>query len=192
MVHQQKKRICLVSLPGLVQEATRAALMLLEDVTLVGIISGALSATALLPQLQPDLLVVDANLPEEEVEALLRWTQEHTPGLAMRGHDHDLAAAGSGAVLGRRRCDPARPVVRPVGDHAEPAAAHPRAGWPVIAGQQLATCQLRLGESLVKLATNHREILAAWTSSFLSPLQAVRAARFPSARILATDYTDSH
>ena len=75
------KRVCLVSLPGLVQEATRAALMSLSDVTLVGATSGALSATALLPQLQPDLLLVDANLPEEEVEALVRWTKQHYPGL---------------------------------------------------------------------------------------------------------------
>ena len=103
------KRVCLVSLPGLVQEATRAALMSLEDVTLVGIISGALSATALLPQLQPDLLVVDANLPEEEVEALLRWTKEHTPGLpcvvmTMTSQQRDLALSwGADAAIQRGR-----------------------------------------------------------------------------------------
>ena len=106
-MHQQMKRVCLVSLPGLVQEATRAALMSLSDVTLVGIISGALSATAQLTQLRPDLLVVDANLPEEEVEALLRWIKEHAPGLpcvvmTMTTQQRDLALAwGAHAAIQR-------------------------------------------------------------------------------------------
>ena len=109
MAREQKKRICLVSLPGLVQEATITALMSLPDVTLVGTFSGALSATALLPDLQPDLLLVDANLPEEEVEALLRWTKKHTPGLAcvvmtMTSQQRDLALSwGADAAIQRAR-----------------------------------------------------------------------------------------
>lgn len=51
----------------------------LPDVKLVGAASGALSATSALPHLQPDLVLVDANLPDEEVQALLRWTSEHCP-----------------------------------------------------------------------------------------------------------------
>ena len=51
----------------------------LPDVKLVGAASGALSATSALPRLQPDLVLVDANLPDEEVQALLRWTAEHCP-----------------------------------------------------------------------------------------------------------------
>jgi len=31
--------------------------------------------------LQPDLLLVDANLPDEEIQALLRWVQGHHPAL---------------------------------------------------------------------------------------------------------------
>lgn len=53
----------------------------LPDVNLVGAASGALSATAALPHLRPDLVLVDANLPNEEVQALLRWTQEHCPAV---------------------------------------------------------------------------------------------------------------
>lgn len=78
-MHRPRQRVCLVSQPGLIQQATSATLAFLPDITLVATISGALSATALLAQLQPDLLLVDANLPEEEVEALLRWTTEHYP-----------------------------------------------------------------------------------------------------------------
>lgn len=81
-MHRPKKRVCLVSLPGLTQQATSATLAFLPEITLVATISGALSATALLPQLQPDLLLVDANLPEEEVESLLHWTTEHYPEIS--------------------------------------------------------------------------------------------------------------
>lgn len=81
-MHRPRKRVCLVSEPGLIQQATSAMLAFLPDITLVATISGALSATALLAQLQPDLLLVDANLPEEEVEALLRWTTGHHPEIS--------------------------------------------------------------------------------------------------------------
>ena len=116
-----------MSLPGLVQEATRAALMSLSDVTLVGATSGALSATALLPQLQPDLLLVDANLPEEEVEALVRWTKQHYPGLpcvvmTLTSQQRGLALAwGADAAIQRASLI----TDQSVGDNAEPATVHP-------------------------------------------------------------------
>ena len=81
MLAQPRKRVLLVSLPGLVQEATCATLVSLSDLVLVAIVPGALSATQLLQQLRPDLLLVDVNLPEQEVQALLDWTLEHSPGL---------------------------------------------------------------------------------------------------------------
>ena len=76
---RHRKRVFLVSLPGLVQEATQATLMTQPDLVLVATASGALSTTQLLPQLQADLLLVDANLPLEEVRALLHWTRERCP-----------------------------------------------------------------------------------------------------------------
>lgn len=75
------KRVCLVSQPGLIQQATRAVLASLPGVTLVATASGALSATALVPEIQPDLLLIDANLPDEEIEALLAWVRAHRPEL---------------------------------------------------------------------------------------------------------------
>jgi len=76
----KRKRVVLVSTPGLVQQATRSTLALCPDVDLVAIASGALSATRVMSQMQPDVLLIDANLPEEEMEALLRWAKEHCPG----------------------------------------------------------------------------------------------------------------
>jgi DNA-binding NarL/FixJ family response regulator len=89
----------------MVQEATRAVLRSLPDVTLVATASGALSATQLLPHLQPDLLLMDANLPEEEVRALLYWTREHYPEvqcvvmtLTSREREWALAAGARAAI----------------------------------------------------------------------------------------------
>jgi DNA-binding NarL/FixJ family response regulator len=69
--------VALVSTPGLIQQATRSTLAACPDVDLVVVASGALSATELLPRLQPALLLIDANLPEEEIRALLGWVKEH-------------------------------------------------------------------------------------------------------------------
>lgn len=81
MSSPKSKRVCLVSEPGLIQQATRAMLGSIPDVVVVATASGALSATAMISQLQPDLLLVDANLPDDEVEALLYWSRENYPWL---------------------------------------------------------------------------------------------------------------
>lgn len=79
MSSPNNKRVCLVSEPGLIQQATRAMVGSIPGVAVVATTSGALSATALIPQLELDLLLVDANLPDEEIEALLGWSREHYP-----------------------------------------------------------------------------------------------------------------
>jgi DNA-binding NarL/FixJ family response regulator len=78
-MNPRKTRVLLVSLPGLVRDATYATLASLPQVSLVAAASGALSATRLLLQLQADLLLIDANLPDEEVLALLSWAKEYRP-----------------------------------------------------------------------------------------------------------------
>jgi DNA-binding NarL/FixJ family response regulator len=72
-----RKRVVLVSMPGLVQQATRSTLASCPEADLIAVASGALSATKVLSQVQPDLLLIDANLPAEETEALLGWVKEH-------------------------------------------------------------------------------------------------------------------
>jgi len=71
--------LCLVSTPGLICDATCATIAMTPHVRLVAIASGALSATQLLYHVRPDLILLDANLPEGEVMAFLVWLSEHFP-----------------------------------------------------------------------------------------------------------------
>lgn len=43
-------------------------------------VSGALSAIEQLREGNSYLLVIDANLPAQEVESLVRWSKQHRPG----------------------------------------------------------------------------------------------------------------
>jgi DNA-binding NarL/FixJ family response regulator len=81
MTSRPKTQVLLVSLPGIVAQATRAVIASLGDVILVGCATGALTATQMLPELQPDLLLIDATLPDEEVAALLQWARAHLPAV---------------------------------------------------------------------------------------------------------------
>jgi DNA-binding NarL/FixJ family response regulator len=74
-------RLGLVSAPGSIRDATCATIAMMPDVRLVALMSGALSATRLLPHIQLDHILLDANLPEEEVSALLTWLAEHLPAV---------------------------------------------------------------------------------------------------------------
>jgi response regulator of citrate/malate metabolism len=74
---QKRKRVALVSTPGLIQQATASLVMSCSEADLVATASGALSATGVLAKAQLDLLLIDATLPEAEIEALLRWVKDH-------------------------------------------------------------------------------------------------------------------
>ena len=69
----------LVSTPGIIQEATTAMLNSLPQVTQVQWVSGALSAIEWLRNKDSVLLVVDANIPAEEAELLVRWAKQYHP-----------------------------------------------------------------------------------------------------------------
>lgn len=107
MTSRPKTRVLLVSLPGIVAQATRAVIASLGDVTLVGCATGALTATQMLPELQPDLLLIDATLPDEEVAALLQWARAHLPAvhcvvMTLTTHQRDQALAwGAHAAIQR-------------------------------------------------------------------------------------------
>ena len=77
----KRTRVVLVSTPGLVQKATASVLASCPEVDLVATVSGALSATGVLSKMQPDLVLIDATLAEEEVEALLGWVKGYCPGV---------------------------------------------------------------------------------------------------------------
>ena len=74
-------RLCLVSTPGPIRDTTCATLAGMPKVRLVILASGALSATQLLQRIQVDFVVLDANLPEEEVAALLTWLADYQPNV---------------------------------------------------------------------------------------------------------------
>jgi DNA-binding NarL/FixJ family response regulator len=48
---------------------------------MVGAASGALSATRLMQTVEVDLLLIDANVPPDEVSELLEWTAGHCPAV---------------------------------------------------------------------------------------------------------------
>ena len=79
MHDSSKDTALLVSTPGIVQEATTAMLKSLPQVTKVQLASGALSAIEWLRNEDAFVLVVDANIPAEEAELLVRWAKQHRP-----------------------------------------------------------------------------------------------------------------
>ncbi len=76
-----KKTALLVSAPGIIREATTVMLDSIPQVSQVELASGALSAIEQLGNGNSYLLVIDANLPTEETESLVRWTKQHRPDI---------------------------------------------------------------------------------------------------------------
>lgn len=70
--------VMLVSQPGALQKILLNSLQGLP-VAVVGVASGGLSAAAMLKGRQPDLLIVDANVPVDETLALLEHVQRKYP-----------------------------------------------------------------------------------------------------------------
>lgn len=74
----KRTRVLIVSLPGMMQNVLRETFAGRADIEVVGVANGCLSALGMIPETQPDLVVIDSNLPEEEVNQLiLRVKQEH-------------------------------------------------------------------------------------------------------------------
>lgn len=69
----------LVSAPGIIREATTVMLESIPQVSHLELASGALSAIEQLGNGNTYLLFIDANLPAEEAESLVRWTKQHRP-----------------------------------------------------------------------------------------------------------------
>jgi DNA-binding NarL/FixJ family response regulator len=66
----------IASRPGVMQASLRAALAGLAGVEVVGSAGDGLSTLNLVRERQPDLLVIDCNLLEDEVCALLRQVKD--------------------------------------------------------------------------------------------------------------------
>lgn len=74
-----KQTALLVSSPGIVREATMIMLTSIPQIDRVEMASGSLSAMEQLQNGCCCLLVIDANLPAEEVISLVRWSKRHRP-----------------------------------------------------------------------------------------------------------------
>jgi chemotaxis response regulator CheB len=64
-------KVLVVSLPGMMQNLLREIFTDRAEVEVVGVASGCLSAVAMIPETQPDLVVIDSNLPEAEASQLI-------------------------------------------------------------------------------------------------------------------------
>jgi DNA-binding NarL/FixJ family response regulator len=83
MVKEKKesvKKVVLVSLPGMLQVVLHQIITSRSDAEIVGIASGGLSAIHLIQRQQPDLVVIDSNVPESEATSLILWIKRGNPG----------------------------------------------------------------------------------------------------------------
>lgn len=69
-------RVLVVSLPGIMQNLLRETFTSRSDVDVVGVASGGLSAVGMIRQEQPDLVVIDSNLPQAEMRELILWLKK--------------------------------------------------------------------------------------------------------------------
>ena len=96
-----------VSRPGAVREALRAVLACFTQLEVVGAVGGGLSAMVKIREQRPNLLVIDGNISEDEVLALLAQVRGEQPQVRcivlvdtprQRGR---LLAAGADAIIQR-------------------------------------------------------------------------------------------
>lgn len=80
--HNGKETALLVSAPGIIREATMVMLESIAQIGQVALIGGALSAIEQLQSGNYFLLVIDANVPAEEAESLVRWAKQNRPDMS--------------------------------------------------------------------------------------------------------------
>ena len=101
----KRTRVLVVSLPGMMQKMLCETLNSRLDVDLVGVASGGLSAVGMIRQEQPDLVVIDSNLPEAEMRELIQWLKkdkQHVRSLVLVETTQQLnkaATAGADIIL---------------------------------------------------------------------------------------------
>ena len=71
--------IALVSRPGIMQQSLRSALAACQGIAVVASCGDGLTALRQVTKLQPGLLVIDSNLLDEEVEALIAAVKARQP-----------------------------------------------------------------------------------------------------------------
>lgn len=97
----------LASVPGVAEQSLRATLESLPSVKVIGTVAGCLSALQMVRARQVDLVVIDSNLPLEDVQVFLQQLEQE--GLRTRslvlaatsGQVRRALAAGADAALRR-------------------------------------------------------------------------------------------
>ena len=74
-------RLCLVSKPGPIRDATCATIATTPEIKLVILADDALSAIERLKRIKLDLVLIDSNLSKSEVAILLAWLTAHAPNV---------------------------------------------------------------------------------------------------------------
>jgi DNA-binding NarL/FixJ family response regulator len=75
----KKLRAIIVSQPGSWQRVLQTNIEDCPFVDAVEVVSGSLTASQLVEQQQPDLLLIDSSVPFEDAVALVRNLKRHTP-----------------------------------------------------------------------------------------------------------------
>ena len=81
----------IASMPGVAEQSLRATLEALSSLQVVGTASGCLSALQMVRDKQADLVVIDSNLPLEDVQVFLQQLKK----AGLRTHSLVLAATSS-------------------------------------------------------------------------------------------------
>ena len=96
-----------VSVPGIAEQSLRATLESLPTVQVVGTAAGCLSALKMVRERQANLVVIDSNLPWDEVRFFVQYLKEARLGAgtlvlaATSVQMHQALAAGADAALRR-------------------------------------------------------------------------------------------
>jgi len=78
MVHP-KPRVLIVSLPGVLQNVLKQSIQAGSTAELIGLANGGLSAIKIIKKQQPDLIIIDSNLPEAETRELITQIKALNP-----------------------------------------------------------------------------------------------------------------
>ena len=78
-MNKEKTRVIIVSLSSVMRNLLKNSFTSIPGVEVVGLASGGLSAINLIREDRIDLLVIDSNLPGDEVEALVRQVKTEQP-----------------------------------------------------------------------------------------------------------------
>ena len=101
------RKAIIVSMPGTMQESLRAMLDAIPGMEVVALAGGCLSAVRLVQEKQPDIVVIDSNLSEDEVLVFLKDVKRTHPEIRLVVLTHTtrqqrrILGGGADAVLSR-------------------------------------------------------------------------------------------